>query len=326
MKALCVLRILLATPLLVSATYIGAASPRPHRREPRAAACSPLPQPLVPRRRHLAPPKCALPSGDSEPQQVALRELLHEAGLTHEPLAVSEMSAGFCNWVYRVDMPAPVGSVVVKIFSPLAKVRLAPALRGLGDAIAGARGLGPRLIFRNPEGLITDFVPGDTLTEEHMHGASDDLPQRIAPRLAALHSTALDAELERAVGMVTGSAAGMRAPGPPDGASGRGVVLWDFLGSMVDVIAKRASALPPGICVKHVRGEVSRMRERFEALRMPVVLGHGDLKPSNVMATATGGAPTFIDFELAGRSAPRPPPPPPSLPESRTRAARSNRC
>ena len=43
------------------------------------------------------------------------------------------------------------------------------------------------------------------------------------------------------------------------------------------------------------------MRARCDALDLPLVLGHGDLKPSNVMHDATAQPPiSFIDFELCG--------------------------
>ena len=60
------------------------------------------------------------------------------------------------------------------------------------------------------------------------------------------------------------------------------------------------------------------MRDRFDALRLPVVMGHGDLKPSNIMyaksalevsdrcgkrggkARSSGLEVSFIDFELTG--------------------------
>ena len=200
------------------------------------------------------------------------------------------MSAGFCNWVYRVEMPQPVGSVVVKLFSPLAKLRLTPPLRGFGDELAGERGLGPRLLFRNAEGLVCDFVPGDTLTEQHIHGGSVELPKRIAPRLAALHSVALqDARPSQH--------AAHPATQP---------VLWDFLESMLvhiesaDADADAALANMPDAA--EVRREVARMRSRCDALGLPVVVGHGDLKPSNVMSDSADpdGGICFIDFELAG--------------------------
>lgn len=44
------------------------------------------------------------------------------------------------------------------------------------------------------------------------------------------------------------------------------------------------------------------MRERCNALKLPIISGHGDLKPSNVMHDADSSPDiTFIDFELAGR-------------------------
>jgi len=207
--------------------------------------------------------------------------------MTAPPQAIEEMSAGFCNWVYRVDMPAPVGQVVVKLFSPLAKYRLAPDLRGHGDEVAGAHGIGPRLHFRNAQGLICDFLPGDTLTEADMHGESVELPKLIAPRLAELHSLSLS-------DAATHSARTAREP-----------VLWNFLDAMLSHVesggdegARVAASL---IDVPQVRREVSRMRARFDALELPVVVGHGDLKPSNVMLTASEGERIcFIDFELAG--------------------------
>ena len=41
------------------------------------------------------------------------------------------------------------------------------------------------------------------------------------------------------------------------------------------------------------------MRDAVEACTHADVLGHGDLKPSNVLRLRRGGI-TFIDFELAG--------------------------
>ena len=115
-------------------------------------------------------------------QRTALSKLLHAAGLEEEPERVVELSAGFCNWVYRVDMPehagAPPHSVLVKIFSPLAKLRISPASRGQCDEQAGEEGLGPQLRFRSADGLISDFVQGSTLSEQHIHARTPWLLRR----------------------------------------------------------------------------------------------------------------------------------------------------
>ena len=134
--------------------------------------------------RHL-PPQCSLAGFDENvDSQQALETLLHAANLTAEPTNVEEMSAGFCNWVYRVDLPG-TGPVIVKLFSPLAKMRLAPTQRGCGDEEAGDEGLGPRLLYRSPEGLICDYIEGDTLTEGDMHADSSALPALIESGLTA---------------------------------------------------------------------------------------------------------------------------------------------
>ena len=245
--------------------------------------------------RAAAPSLCTLPAVAQPPRQ--LHTLLAEAGVATEPEEVLELSAGFCNWVYRVDLPAdaraPARPVLVKVFSPLAKLRVNAESRGLGDELAGQEGLGPELLYRSADGLITDFVQGSTLTEPEIHARTPWLLRRIAAKLAALHSLALPASEPLDL-------ASEQSHGPPP------VVLWQFLQSMLAHVSDRPHTVPPGICLQHVSDEVARMRSRFDELQLPVVLGHGDLKPSNVMTTALGDGSArdvrvrFIDFELAG--------------------------
>ena len=183
--------------------------------------------------------------------------------------------------------------MLVKVFSPLAKLRVSADGRGLGDELAGEEGLGPKLLYRSADGLITDFVEGNTLTELEIHARTPWLLRRIAAKLAALHSLELPAG--EPVGFTP-----EQSHGPPP------VVLWQFLQSMLEHVSTRPHTVPPGISLQHVSDEVARMRSRFDELQLPVVLGHGDLKPSNVMTTAPGDGSardvrvSFIDFELAG--------------------------
>ena len=247
----------------------------------------------VPRASRHPVPKCALPDFDAIDTDVAIKELLLKANLTAEPVATEEMSAGFCNWVYRVDVPGS-GPVVVKLFSPLAQMRLAPEERGAGDEEAGAEGLGPRMLYRCPDGLICDFIEGDTLTESDMHLGTADLANLIAPRLAALHGAPL-----------ADSSSSSSGGGGAAGEGGCAPVLWQFLHAMIAQIAKAPHALPPGFTLESITAEVERMRTRCDALELPIVRGHGDLKPSNVMRKVmpegVDDEISFIDFELAGR-------------------------
>ena len=166
-------------------------------------------------------------------------------------------------------------------------------MRGAGDEGGGAASLGPRLIFRSADGLVSEYVHGAELTEDDMHTPGSALPELIAPLLASLH----------ALPDIRGHAP---AGGyPPATASPRSPILWDFLGTMLSHIAASPQHLPPGISLAQLSAEVERMRDRCEALGLPVVSGHGDLKPSNVMldnAPQQGGEGRcqFIDFELAG--------------------------
>ena len=210
-----------------------------------------------------------LPDG-IEPVE-GLSSLLRQADIV-EPETVVELSAGFCNWVYRVDLPeqadASACSVLGKVFSPLAKMRIAAPDRGRGDELAGEAGLGPRVRFRSEDGLITEFVPGSDLSERDIHARTPWLLRRIASKLAGLHS--LDLPHKAADGDGTGSAA--------DGTAQPPVVLWEFLNSMLVQVEKRPQAVPEGMCLQEVADEVARMRTRFEELGLPVVFGHGETR------------------------------------------------
>ena len=235
--------------------------------------------------------------------------------------------------MYRVDYPAPTGSVVAKLFSPLARLRLSPAMRGMGDARAAAEGLGPRLHFLSTEGLVVDFVQGAELTEGDIHADAALRPRllgTIASHLAQLHSLRLPhtrmprrarrARRRRRVGRRRAARGGggdvgrgggrrrRRSGGGGGGEAAEAVALWAFIRKMLAHIrsAPELAVASAGIPLAAVEAEVARMRERFGELQLPVVLGHGDLKPSNVMAGADAPPPgadeavSFIDFELAG--------------------------
>lgn len=172
---------------------------------------------------------CSVPaSSGGETLYKPLRSLLLAAGIQEELDEVTEMSAGFCNWVYKVDLPTPPHSVVVKLFSPLAELRLDPSVRGLGDQLAGEHGLGPRVLYRSREGLITTFVDGQTLEESDIHAAGSRLPRAIARRLADLHSLT-----------------------PSEHKSDGRAVLWHFLDCMLEHTDQ--TSMPPSISLSEVR-------------------------------------------------------------------------
>jgi hypothetical protein len=90
------------------------------------------------------PGLCKLPTGCGEGEATLVR-VLSAAGFDREPQRVSELTAGFCNSVFLVELPsdARIGDetvVVVKLFSPLAKLRLRPSeVRAHAEANASSR-------------------------------------------------------------------------------------------------------------------------------------------------------------------------------------------
>ncbi|KAJ1462013.1 hypothetical protein M885DRAFT_506065 [Pelagophyceae sp. CCMP2097] len=72
---------------------------------------------------------------------------------------------------------------------------------------------------------------------------------------------------------------------------------------MLDRIARNPGAPSPHApSLVHLRTEATRLFAKLDdsCLGGDYVMGHGDLKPSNVMLQAEGEGPLFIDFELAG--------------------------
>ena len=69
------------------------------------------PQPLPPPCAHI---RCALPPIDA---QAGLGRYCVKHSSEEDIAEITEMSAGFCNWVYRVDLVTS-GPIVVKLFSP----------------------------------------------------------------------------------------------------------------------------------------------------------------------------------------------------------------
>jgi len=154
-------------------------------------------------------------------------------------------------------------------------------------------------------------TPRDTLRNRGAGQASSLLTRtptqvlrEIAPRVASLH----------ALQLLSGELCFDRYDDEARDSHGETVVVWYFLEKMLAQIEAAPAALPPHVTAAQIRSEVEGMRLRFEAIELPTVFAHGDLKPSNVMrcapasgdggesASGSGGRVTFIDLELAGRN------------------------
>mmetsp|Transcript_8315 Transcript_8315/g.26004 ORF Transcript_8315/g.26004 Transcript_8315/m.26004 type:complete len:266 (+) Transcript_8315:2-799(+) len=152
----------------------------------------------------------------------------------------------------------------------MAKARCDGPCRGVVDRAVGEAGLGPRILVRTDDALVADFVPGATLGEADVRRDGCKLAiSEIAPKLRQLHALATPPPL-------------------PDAPA----ALWRG----VDAMLSRCGDAT--ISQKVLAREAARMRRAVDAVAAADVLGHGDLKPSNVLLV--DGRTTFIDFELSG--------------------------
>jgi tRNA A-37 threonylcarbamoyl transferase component Bud32 len=187
-----------------------------------------------------------------------LNELLYQAGIDPEQCQVEQLSGpGFCNALYEVQCGSD--KMVGKLFSNLAKRRMPLQNRHCIDWMASKRGLGPKVFASTDNGILMEWLEDKSLDETIVHG-SVEWVERVAPRLAAFHY--------------------MKTPNPPN-------VLWESIDIMMNMMQD----------VSLVERQVSQQRQSIEALELPTVLGHGDLKPSNIIGEKT---PRFIDFEISG--------------------------
>lgn len=242
-----------------------------------------------------------------------LHSLLHEAGLDlTRVLSVTELEekAAFCNSVYRIviqhhdpdDTCSSTSqtnnittttnsskSVIAKIFSELALARMDPN-RSLGelDDYCARFGLAPCTITRTNRGILMEDCKGRVLTEELAYG--EEWSTRIAVALAKLHSL----------------------PGPPIASQDdkecvsprpqSNVLVWSCH-VMLSRIKFSWNCTVGGIRWDRTRLATALVEElhNIQHQRANVVpVGHGDCKPSNVIALEDGTV-VFVDLELLGQ-------------------------
>ena len=196
--------------------------------------------------------------------------------------------------------------MVIKIFSDTAKLRLLDLDMGLVDEIASHIVVGPKLLFRNEHGIVMEFLNGRVLTEKDVHTNNHNFQttfdQRnkqnivcvsLARKVALLHKQKLPKNTTTTTTTQTN-------------------MLWFTLEKMLASI-KSHSTLFPEFNYDLVQKDVQHMTTVLNELDLPIVLAHGDLKPSNVMLLNNNNDLTFqmkahiqcndimlIDFELGG--------------------------
>lgn len=150
------------------------------------------------------------------------------------------------------------------------------------DLLAGQAGVGPQVHATTDNGILMDWVEGNVLDEVTIHADNVELIRSIADSVKTLH------QLEQ-------------PPSPPH-------MLWHCLNVMLSITKEEHR-------VGELRKHYELQRQCLEPLDLPVVLGHGDMKPSNIMLATSlspsssaatpksdddDGRVLFIDFETSG--------------------------
>jgi 3-dehydroquinate synthase/2-deoxy-scyllo-inosose synthase len=190
-------------------------------------------------------------------------------GMGYEPMTV-----GFANHVWATKKRGQ--QLVLKRYTELAFLRLDAEAIGSVDVHCGNHGIGPKVLFSSPQGLVMERLEGRTLGEPDMHKDDFTLLEKVAKQLAALHHLPVPKVCE----------------GEP--------MLWRTINKMVDAAARKPELWPEGMPnIDVISQEVEKARSAVEASNYPIVLFHGDFKPSNVVLNRDEDV-YFIDHELAG--------------------------
>jgi ethanolamine kinase len=148
---------------------------------------------------------------------------------------------------------------------------------GAVDVHCGDYGIGPRVLYSSPQGLVMERLEGKTLEEADMHKDDFELLENVAKLLAKLHQLPV-----------------------PEVCQGQEPMMWNSIEKMLEVGGRKPELWPQGLPSLEVMAEeVSKARIAIEKQNCPVVLCHGDFKPSNILQSKNGDI-SFIDHELGG--------------------------
>jgi len=189
-------------------------------------------------------------------------------------MGFGQLTVGFANHVWAVRKRCQ--SLVVKRYTELAFLRLDAEAIGSVDVHCGKHNVGPQVLYTSPQGLVMERLEGRTLEEADMHKDDFALVESVAKVLAQLHQLPVPAVCE----------------GEP--------MLWRTIDKMVEAASRRPELWPKGMPSLHcIEQEVNKARTAVQKSNYPIVLCHGDFKPSNVILNKDNEI-KLIDHELGG--------------------------
>lgn len=173
---------------------------------------------------------------------------------------------------------------ILKVYSPLARARRNVSgfatNNNIDDTLAEL-GLGPAIVLSNPLGIIMEYIPSLPLNEadtQASNAKTASILKTVATSLAKLHS--------------------FTPPVDDDGSSFKNNMLWSSLEVLLSLIGETEEG-------QYYRNQISWQRNQLDFLELPIVFGHGDFKPSNIIMVMENDdehdvVAKFIDFEMVG--------------------------
>lgn len=189
-------------------------------------------------------------------------------------MGYGQLTVGFANHVWAVRKRCQ--NLVVKRYTDLAFLRLDAEAIGSVDVHCGKHNVGPQVLYSSPQGLVMERLEGRTLEEADMHKDDFALVESVAKVLAQLHQLPVPAVCE----------------GEP--------MLWRTVDKMVEAAGRKPELWPKGMPSLHcIEQEIAKARTAVQKSSYPIVLCHGDFKPSNVILNKDNEI-KLIDHELGG--------------------------
>lgn len=193
--------------------------------------------------------------------------------------ALSE-SGGFCNQIY-VDVNNFQRGLnneqkelkILKVYSELARKRMKLSGNQDFDEAMGDLGIGPMVLKSTENYVIMEKLNGKVLSNEDIMIPTSFQLQSVARTLANLHCVKLFNENE-----------------------GEKNMLWLCCDTLLEQLEELDDEL-----YRMYSSELRQQQLVLEDLRLPIVLGHGDFKPSNVIILDCSGDAKLIDWETCGR-------------------------
>ncbi|PNW82726.1 hypothetical protein CHLRE_06g291600v5 [Chlamydomonas reinhardtii] len=229
--------------------------------------------------------------------------------LQEEDMRMSKISGGISNLLVKVEPPAPLQAVAVKVFGDKTELLIDREAEKHTLLRLNAVGFGAPVVGLFGNGRIEAFLPCKTLTPEEM--AHPGFVPHIAARLRAFHdlpgmdsafptASTINSTSASASAPTSAAAAGAAAAtaGPQPHAPSPQSSQWDAIFGWLDMAEQLSFAHDPAkqaafdkVDFAAMRAELAQLKELCDRVASPRVFCHNDLLSGNILVIAPSASP-----------------------------------